>query len=83
MSEIDTSPEAVAKEVKWLATSQFKSYRDSGDVLSALAADRDRLAAENARLREALEIVAGKRQCLDNLMSNAEVARAALSKAGG
>ena len=30
-------------------------------------------------MREALEIIAGKRQCADNLMSNAEVAIAALT----
>lgn len=37
------------------------------------------LRQENARLREALEIIAGKRQCIDNLMSNVDVARAALT----
>ena len=36
------------------------------------------LEAENARLREALEIIAGKRQCIDNLMGNIEIAEAAL-----
>lgn len=36
------------------------------------------LEAENARLREALEIIAGKRLCLDGLMGNVDVARAAL-----
>jgi multidrug resistance efflux pump len=44
-------------------------------------ADRDRLAGENARMRWALEIIAGKRQCIDNLMSNEDVARAALGDA--
>lgn len=34
-----------------------------------------------AALREALEIIAGRRQCVDNLLSNADVARAALSLA--
>jgi predicted RNase H-like nuclease (RuvC/YqgF family) len=34
--------------------------------------------AENARLREALEIIAGKLQCVDNLMGNVEIAAAAL-----
>ena len=34
--------------------------------------------AEIARLREALEIIAGRRQCVDNLMSDKDVARAAL-----
>ena len=36
-------------------------------------------ADEIERLTVALEIIAGRRQCLDNLMSNAEVARAALT----
>jgi hypothetical protein len=31
-----------------------------------------------AALREALEIIAGRRQCLDNLMSNVAIAEAAL-----
>ena len=33
---------------------------------------------EIKRLREALEIIAGDRPCLDNLMGNVDVARAAL-----
>ena len=36
------------------------------------------LGAEKAKLREALEIIAGKRQCVDSTMSNVDVARAAL-----
>ena len=35
-------------------------------------------AIEIKRLREALEIIAGDRPCLDNLMGNVDVARAAL-----
>lgn len=35
-------------------------------------------AAEIERLRAALEMVAGLRQCADNLMSNVEIAREAL-----
>ena len=34
---------------------------------------------ENAELRVALEIIAGRRQCIDNLMSNVDVANAALA----
>ena len=30
--------------------------------------------------REALEIIAGEKQCLDNLLSNADIARITLSK---
>jgi hypothetical protein len=33
---------------------------------------------EAARLREALEIIAGRRQCADNLLSNGEIARIVL-----
>jgi hypothetical protein len=40
-------------------------------------------ADEIGRLTVALEIIAGRRQCLDNLMSNAEVARAALTHRPG
>jgi hypothetical protein len=40
------------------------------------------LRAENERLREVLEIISGKRQCLDNLMSNQDIARAALQSKG-
>lgn len=36
------------------------------------------LEAENQRLRLALRIIAGYEQCLDNLMSHADIARAAL-----
>ena len=41
-----------------------------------------RLREEKALLVEALEIIAGKRQCADNLMGNREIARAALAKVG-
>ena len=41
------------------------------------------LDAENKRLREALEIIAGDRPCLDNLMGNVDVAREALAKLKG
>lgn len=36
-------------------------------------------AAEIERMREALEIIAGKRQCIDNLMGNADLARQVLT----
>ena len=35
--------------------------------------------ARNRELAAALEMIAGKRQCRDDLMSNADIARAALS----
>lgn len=37
------------------------------------------LAAENVVFRQALEIIAGDSQCIDNLMSHGDVARAALA----
>lgn len=37
-----------------------------------------RMAREIERLRGALEIIAGRKQCVDNLLSNADVARIAL-----
>ena len=43
----------------------------------------EQLATDNKRLREALEIIAGDRTCLDNLMGNVDVARAALAKLKG
>lgn len=45
------------------------------DEDGALASDA---ADEIAWLRQALRIIAGYEQCLDNLMSNADVAREAL-----
>ena len=37
---------------------------------------------ENKALREALEIIAGQRQCVDMTMSNVAIARAALLEKG-
>lgn len=37
------------------------------------------LKADGERLRAALRIIAGYEQCIDNLMSNVEIARAALT----
>ena len=50
--------------------------RDMPALLDALDASD----ARERRLREALEIIAGQRQCVDNLMGNADIARAALSE---
>jgi hypothetical protein len=38
----------------------------------------ERMVAEVERLRLALRIIAGREQCIDNLMGNADIARAAL-----
>lgn len=42
--------------------------------------ERDKAEVERDRLREALRIIAGYQQCIDNLMSNVDVARAALGE---
>jgi hypothetical protein len=50
-------------------------------LLERLAANAhydEKILVENLRLRAALEIIAGKRQCVDNLLSNVEIARRAL-----
>jgi len=44
------------------------------------ATEIERLRVERARLRLALRIIAGYEQCLDNLMSNGDLARAALGE---
>jgi len=49
-------------------------------ALPALLDALDMTEARERRLREALEIIAGQRQCVDNLMGNADIARAALSE---
>ncbi len=46
-----------------------------------IKAELVRLRARVAELEIALEIIAGKRQCIDNLMSNQDVALAALKGA--
>ena len=48
------------------------------DRIVVLAADYDALEAENERLREALEIIAGERQCVDNLLGDKDIAELAL-----
>jgi hypothetical protein len=44
------------------------------------AAELRRLHELNAELVEALRIIAGEKPCIDNLLSNADIARAALAK---
>ena len=50
-----------------------------GPVFEEAATALEAKDAEIERLRGALEIIAGERQCVDNLMSHADVARAALN----
>jgi hypothetical protein len=49
------------------------------DRTKAVAHERDAALAEVERLKEALEMIAGCRQCPDGLMSNEDIARAALA----
>ena len=53
--------------------------RPASARLREAIAELRKLRAENARMREALEIIAGMRQCADNLMSSGDVARWALA----
>lgn len=48
------------------------------DHSSKLDEENEKLNARLGRMREGLEIISGKRQCLDNLMGNVDIARAAL-----
>ena len=95
MDKIDTSPEAVAEWVHLLRKETLASVsvqNRAGAFVEALAADRDRLAADNAKLRGALETLVEERRrddrCdpdytfTDEAREQAwNAARAALSKA--
>jgi len=43
----------------------------------------ERLAKENERFRGALEMITGKRRCLDHLMGNVDIAQWALESEAG
>ncbi|OBQ33421.1 MAG: hypothetical protein AN487_20440 [Anabaena sp. CRKS33] len=45
------------------------------------AAELRRLSTVNATLLDALNIIAGNRPCVDNLMGDADIARAAIARA--
>lgn len=67
---------ALAAEVEKLEAELMEQAR-----LNGMGGDRElKLMAENERYRAALEMVAGKRLCLDPLMSNAEIAKAVLGE---
>jgi glycine cleavage system protein P-like pyridoxal-binding family len=64
MAEIDTSAEAVARicqlidhNIQWVGLQNVdrEAYREARYIIRTLAAERDRLAAEIARLRVALQ----------------------------
>jgi chromosome segregation ATPase len=93
-SMIDTSTEAIAAMAPYWAghpcyelTQALAAERDAlkrlnaeyEDHIGSVEAERDHLAADAAKMREALEIIAGQRQCIDNLMGNDDIARAALA----
>ena len=67
------------RRIAELEAALSQSMGDHVDTGRALRLAR----AENQRLRDALEIISGKRQCVDNLMSNSEIANAALLGGGG
>jgi hypothetical protein len=54
----------------------FVCYGDYLTLERELAAER----AKVARLREALQIIAGQRPCVDNLLSNSDIAHLALKE---
>lgn len=57
------------------------TYRWLVELREQFRKERDAATAERDAARAALEIIAGLRQCADNLMGNADVARAALASA--
>lgn len=52
-----------------------------GEIVGQAAAELRRLSTVNATLLDALNIIAGNRPCVDNLMGDADIARAAIKKA--
>ena len=75
MSEAADRLEELEKENAELESEIRTLTRQNGEWRE----DRDQLAAQNVALRNALEIIAGKRQCYDNTMSNLDVAREVLN----
>jgi uncharacterized protein YukE len=76
------TPSAIVAMLHALAAERDAAAADArvaGDAARHFEADRDRLAAKVERMRDALEIIAGQRQCIDNLMGNDDIARAALA----
>lgn len=71
------NPILIAVKGRWLMTDIVEKLRREKELL--LIKTIEEQAIEIKRLREALEIIAGDRPCLDNLMGNVDVARAALT----
>ena len=78
-AEID-SLKAENERLKKFGAAALRQGRDDANAIVDLENIVDRLKAENERLRQALRIIAGEQQCADNLMSNVDVALAALSQ---
>jgi len=57
---------------------EHKGYTDLDGCPFCLEIEYKALKAENARLREALKIIAGNKQCIDNLKGDADIAKQAL-----
>jgi hypothetical protein len=75
------------QEGEWDTEEETLASRGNGQYEPYLVVSKDEadarvaeLEAENQRLREALSIIAGERQCVDNLMSNVEIAKWALQE---
>ncbi len=68
--------EQSAKRVKELEAEAANGFY--GLMAAKALQERDELRTQVAMLREALEIIEGKRQCCDNLISNLDIARDAL-----
>jgi len=69
--------EAECERLRALNAELVKCDRDKWKAFHIEIAE---LRVVNAGLVAALEIIAGERQCVDNLMSNVDIARAALAK---
>ena len=68
--QVDTSTEAVERLALWMETDcEADGSVNAAATLRALAGERD-----------ALEIIANRRQCIDNLLGDKDVARAALAQ---
>ena len=69
------------KIVEVLRERPFRYGSESSDQMQIRRQkERENGADEIERLRAALEVIAGRRQCADNLMSNVDIAVFALDK---
>jgi hypothetical protein len=72
----------MSNQTKAIRLADILQYQlPSVDYLDQAAAELRRLSAVNATLLDALNIIAGNRPCVDNLMGDADIARAAIKKA--